>query len=378
MARPPRSSSTSGQASTEYVALLAVLAAVLAGAGLLVAPPALAKQVTGALRTAICMVGGDICRSADARAEGLDPCRVHERTQGSSGGLSVLVLGLGGNDETTLTRRSDGSVVVSTRREDEAGAGGGFGFTATPLGIELEYLGGSAGFRFARGRSWDLPDMAAATRLLAAMRAADPLPPPTWTYREGGEFIAGQAGFDAVTGESVRTLGRRTGPGGTTWYGAVRAEAAALEPLGIEGLSASRDFVVERTTVGGEPRTLTFRVVDAAGAGRVEEVAGRLDLRDPVNRAVADRLLRPRVPTTPSVLRDVRSVVARMLEAGTVERTVHEVEAEEHGVEVAAKLGLELGFRVGTVRRTSRLTDADVWTRADGVRRRADCVGDGA
>ena len=163
---PPRRP-IAGQASAEYVALLALLVAVLAGAGLLVAPPALGAKVSRALRTAICIVGGDVCRSADARAAGLAPCPVREDTRGTGGGLSVAFVELGGGDELTLTRRSDGSVVVTSGQHERGGVGLGLGTDLSPLGVHL-VADASMAVRFADGQSWELADEAAA----AAVRAA--------------------------------------------------------------------------------------------------------------------------------------------------------------------------------------------------------------
>ena len=60
-----------GQATAEYVAILAIVALLLAG-GFAVAAPPLGAKVVEAVRTGLCLVGGDICRPADAAAAGPD------------------------------------------------------------------------------------------------------------------------------------------------------------------------------------------------------------------------------------------------------------------------------------------------------------------
>jgi hypothetical protein len=371
---PPRRP-IAGQASAEYVALLALLVAVLAGAGLLVAPPALGAKVSRALRTAICIVGGDVCRSADARAAGLAPCPVREDTRRAGGGLSVAFVELGGGDELTLTRRSDGSVVVTSGQHERGGVGLGLGTDLSPLGVHL-VADASMAVRFADGQSWELADEAAAARFVRAVRAGGPLPAPTWTYREAGESADLEVGAGGAGGAALVTVGRRAGRGQTTWYVAGRAEGAVLDALDVDGLpGGQRSVVLEHTTDGTGPRELVFRVARAGASGRAEEVTGRLDLRDPANRAVAERLLRPRLPTGPALLADLRAVARRVREAGTIEWAAYDVQEDDGGFELSAKLGLELGLRVERVRRTRRLTDASVWSAADGDRRRVDCTG---
>ncbi len=149
-----------------------------------------------------------------------------------------------------------------------------------------------------------------------------------------------------------------------------------LDALDVDGLpGGQRSVVLEHTTDGAGPRELVFRVARAGASGRAEEVTGRLDLRDPANRAVAERLLRPRLPTGPALLADLRAVARRVREAGTIEWAAYDVQEDDGGFELSAKLGLELGLRVERVRRTRRLTDASVWSAADGDRRRVDCTG---
>src|SRR3954470_2961856 len=71
-----------GQATTEYAGLLALIAAVLLGAGMLVGVDVAAGVVQG-IRTGICIVGGDVCRPSDAAAAGLEPCTMGDRSGGS-------------------------------------------------------------------------------------------------------------------------------------------------------------------------------------------------------------------------------------------------------------------------------------------------------
>ena len=78
-----------GQGTTEYVGLLALVAAALLGAGMLVGLDDVGAAVAREIRTGICIVGGDICRRSDAQAAGLEPCTVSDRSRGGGATVSV-------------------------------------------------------------------------------------------------------------------------------------------------------------------------------------------------------------------------------------------------------------------------------------------------
>src|SRR6185436_16596989 len=106
------------------------LAFVSAGAmvGLGEVPTAVASTV----RTGICLVAGDICRDSDARAAGLQPCVVDDRSEGGGTTFSVGWLRVGGADGLLIAQRSDGSVVVTESEQERGGVGAGIGVEATP------------------------------------------------------------------------------------------------------------------------------------------------------------------------------------------------------------------------------------------------------
>ena len=120
--------------------------------------------------------------------------------------------------------------------------------------------------------------------------------------------------------------------------------------------------MAEYTRDGGGPRELAFRVT-APGARehQVVETVARLDLRVPANRAVAERLLRHRAPWPPAVARDLREAIRHAVRAGTVERSVYAVEDGSRSLELAARLGAEVGIEAG-----SRRSTAGSWRRAPG------------
>ena len=110
-----------GQATAEYAALLALVAPALAGAGALVGLRTIGDMVVATVRTGICIVGGDVCRTSDAEAAGLEPCTVGERALGRGLTLTVASIRLGSGDEWTAATRSDGSVLVTKSRRRSGG-----------------------------------------------------------------------------------------------------------------------------------------------------------------------------------------------------------------------------------------------------------------
>ena len=81
---PPRP--VAGQASAEYVALLAVVCAVVAGAAAVGAVPPIAAQVARQVKHGICLVAGGICTPREARAGKTRPGRPRRRAANVNGG----------------------------------------------------------------------------------------------------------------------------------------------------------------------------------------------------------------------------------------------------------------------------------------------------
>ena len=89
------SAPTPARPPPEYVALLSLIAAVLGGARRAAVPRASAS-VVATVRTGMCIVGGDVCRTADAAAAGLAPCVTGERSTRQDTTLDIAVVRLGG------------------------------------------------------------------------------------------------------------------------------------------------------------------------------------------------------------------------------------------------------------------------------------------
>jgi hypothetical protein len=375
--RPPRP--VAGQASAEYVALLAVVGAVVAGAAAVGSPPALALKLAAALRHGICRVAGGVCTSGEARAAGLSPCLVQARTDRERLGGRMLVVRLGRGDALLVERRSDGSAAVSFTDGASAGATVGVGLRL-PAGPRVGARGG-AGVQFSSGRTWEFASFAAAARFVRRwapreslgaeagrlLRRACPLchnrpspqmPKADATFHEGGpygEFAAAlhlgirNAGAGAEEeGEAGLILGRRVGRDGrVTWYDRVDTETAGrLGALlgAVEARQASAASL-EVTSVHGRPVELRVRAaarwhgdVDLPGAtssirdvaaalrgapapppggfGRRVEAEVALDLSDPANlRALAGVVEVLRLQVRPSDWDDRLRALAARLDA---------------------------------------------------------------
>ena len=361
-----RPQDTTGQATTEYAVLLALVAAALLGAGAAVGFSEVGSAVASGVRTGICIVGGDICRTSDAEAAGLEPCTVAERSEGGGTTVSVAWLRIGGGDGLTVATRSDGSVLVTKTEQRHGGAGAGLGFEASPLGVEFG-VEGAVDFTLSSGAAWEFPDAAAAARFLAGADV-----PPTWRFGDAGSTVTVEAGARAagivlagVKASASGADGARVGRGRTTLYTRMRLDSGVVLPVGAGGLAGptTGDVVAELTLEGDEPREVAFRSVGrAAGGGRVADTVARLDLRDPANRAAA------------AGAHDLRALLRLAVQRGVVERAVYDIRDDSGSFELGVRLGAELGVETADVSVQRRLVAASAWTPGSQERVREDCL----
>jgi hypothetical protein len=210
--------SPSGQASADYVGLLALVAVVLALSATAVGAPWMPSAIAGEIRHGICVVSGSLCTPAEAERAGLAPCPVYARSTMERAGARVSVIRLDRDDALVIERRSDRTVSISFvdgwRGGGEAGAGlsisGGRG-----------QVSGGAGASFHAGRTYEFPDQQAARRFLRRFAGEETLsgegrrlfralcwhcpewlegqgrelPEPSATYREGGAWADLRAAF---------------------------------------------------------------------------------------------------------------------------------------------------------------------------------------
>ena len=372
-----------GQSTTEFTALLALVAAALAGAGAVTGAGGVATAVADGVRTGICIVAGDICRASDAAAAGLAPCTVAEHTRGEGLLFTIASVRLGSEHGWTAARRSDGSMLITHARVREVGATVGIGVEASPLALEVG-ASGKLDYQFGSGRAWEFPDAASAVRFLRSedREAVE----PTWRFGDGGAVLKGslEAGGVGVASSALEAsagaaAGVRVGRGLTTYY--IRAR---LDPLdghvwvpgasaGVDG-PAARGAIVELTRDGAGPRELAFRTAGpGARGGQVVETVARLDLREPANRAAAEPLLARGLPWPPAIAGDLRALLKRAVTTGIVERSVFAVRDGSEQLKLEAKLGLALGVDGREVDIDRRLVAASAWTNGSRERAREDC-----
>jgi hypothetical protein len=370
-----------GQATTEYAGLLALIAAALLGAGMVVGLDDVGAAVAKGIRTGICIVGGDVCRASDAAAAGLEPCTVRERSGGGGTTVSVAWIRIGDRDGWSVATRSDGSVLVTRAHARKGGVGAGIGLEASPFGLSIG-IEGKADFEFGSGATWEFPDAQSAARFIA--HGGDDK--PTWRFGEAGDVLKAEAGvkgggarLTGVEATAQAAGGVRVGRGQTTLYIRTRLDSGASVWIGkhIEDMAgpSTGGVLVEMTLEHGSPREVAFRTArNGGGPGRVVDTVARLDLRDPANRAAAADLLTQELPWPAAVAREVHDVMLYTVQHGTVERSVYDVRDESSDFELAARLGEELGIEVNRVNVQRRLVGASAWTPGSQERLREDCV----
>lgn len=375
-----RRPAASGQAAAEYVALLLVVALLLAVAA--VAVPGVGERVIHAVRTAICIVGGDLCRDADAAAAGLEPCVTSARSKREDTTLDIAVVRLGEHGEWQLALRSDGQAEVTQIAENELGGTVGVGVSFSPAGVEAN-AGAALVARFHGGRAWRFPDARAAVAFLdRAMDESplDDLPDPHVRWHAIGSRADGhagvaiadlaRAGVDVGGGSAIglRSDGSRRTL--TLDLGVAEPRFAAELPGFPSAAGTRRSWVADVSWEDGTVRELALRAATSDG-GRREEFTGRLDLREPGNRAVAERLLRPGA-STPA---NLRALTGRMRTHGVIERAGYSVIESRRGFSAGAKLGVALGLTHQRIDSERRLVDAVAWVRGGPPQRRFDCIG---
>jgi len=374
--------SSAGQASAEYVALLLVAATLLTVAGAALTLPDLRHSITHAVRTAICIAGGDVCRTAEAKAAGLPPCVTSERSTRQETTLDIAVFRLGEHGEWQLALASDGSATVTRLEEREAGGTAGVGVAFSPAGVEAQARATlSAGYR--SGGLWRFADAAGAAAWLEAARRTGTVPDGRLPDVRWDAFTAqGQAAADValadlasagVRGGADGALGLRREGGRRTLTLALASDAATLMVELLEApfvLAPPRSVVADVTWEDGTVRDIAVRAATQEGE-RTEELTARLDLRDATSRALVTRVLTP----GGSPRDELRALAERVGTHGTVERAGYVTTEQRSGISIAGRLGVAIGFSDEQVTSERRLVDAVTRIRGGPLQRRFDCLG---
>jgi hypothetical protein len=386
--RAPRP--TAGQASTEYIATIALVAVVLALAAPAVGAPSVASAVVRQLERALCIAGLDICDARMAADAGLAPCALGSEMTGHEGAVTVFSIELGARGTLTVTPQTDGTVTVVRTGGGSLGVAGGKGYKvgAGPVVAEAR-ADAAARLRVQAARGWQFKNQAEADRFLEhAVRNTfeDDTFPPAWKSFEGGHELAASLGtavgedgggkgaaFGVAGSAGAAVGGRWSRDGAVTLYGRLGAEAELSWPLAPTVGTGRAEVLVEYTYDRSGPRELAFRTaVPGERGSRLTETVSRLDLRDAGNRAVARQLVDTAWPWPANLAGAVRAVADRISSHGTIERTFSEVDDGSWGA--AAEAAEELKFGVSYKRIKVRRSLVSASARAGGFEReRLDC-----
>lgn len=383
-----------GQATIDYVALVAVVA-VLLGVALGTATAGAAgvvNAVAGQIRHALCVVGGGPC--PDLRSK---PCAVASRREARHMAVSLVLVRIDRDRYVLREEMSDGTIRLTVT--DSGGLGGELGAggraTVTINGREhglRDELRGGASLIGGRGTVYVARDEREAAAIMRAIRAGEE-PPAAARERflEGGVRALGTAGLGGVfAGASLRGLAsrvagvrrdERTGDvtvslhaSGSLWGaltvafdGPVGSGEHALA-LGLTldrrhratELSLSASFALAAgeplapsiaRTLGGEAAWVTG--MSSRVGGRRVELSGRLDVRDPLVAAAWRRFRDD--PTSGDA---IRALGAAIRDRALLDVRVYRTDTTSDGAAAGLGAGVQVGGEYEHSVETSRLLGA--------------------
>lgn len=406
--------STRGQATVDYVALIAVLA-ILFGAGLAVAgvgAPSVINAVAGQMRHALCLVGGGPC--PDRRSQ---PCVVASARDSRRFAVSVVIVRVDSDHYLLREEMSDGSVRLTV---SDGGAGGvevGAGARATATD------GGRRKGRSAEARAgiqgtvrWEkvyvAKDRRAADAIERALRERrTPTAKPREVFYEGGSRLLGRADVSkGGAGASLESLsqvmlgGRRDKRTGETTIGLgarhSRWGAVTIALGGPAGSDRGNAGLTLKLDRGGKPIELAFtaagtldggaglspslqRALGGAAKGRTAggsasasgvggrrwEISARVDLRDPLVSAAWKRFKRH--PTSGDA---IGALGTALRDQGSIDARVYRTSSTSDGAAAGVSLGVRVGGEYEHTVENSRLLGASSRPSGGLWETRVDCL----
>jgi hypothetical protein len=367
-----------GQATTDYVAIVALLAVLivvaagLAGAG----APGIVNAVVSQLRHALCVVAGGSCPVAPLR-----PCTVASTRDARHIAVNLGVVRLDDDRVVLRERLSDGSfrLTVSTREGAgvEVGVGGGAELKidprGRPLGLDRELHAGGQGV-LGHGAVYYARSEREADDLLSAIRRGD-APRAGEVFYEGGvrgllraELSGARALYGQLDGAGDAMLGARQdrrsgtltislaagGAGAALASIAVGGDAGALDGQAVLGLTLDRrrqpvelSLSAKGIAAAGDSLpvgvALALRAVPDANAsaqssGRRWELGARVDLRDPAVAAAWQAFRH--APTSPAA---IRALGEQLRARATLDVRDYRLAGSATGGGARLALGLKLG-----------------------------------
>jgi hypothetical protein len=408
-----------GQGTVEYLAVVLLVAVVLGGGATAAAATGAGADVATAVPhqvlRAICIVTRGDCDRDRA------PCDVGSRTASSTWSATIAVVRLGHGRVLVVERRSDHKVVVTLTTTPSGGLQTIEGADARiERGRRRLSLGGavtaSAVAGLGHGRTWILPNDAAAQAFVAALERGDDVRTPDQEVRQGdldlgvsasrgaGDTVAGNATLtatirgsggvrtDHVTGEktyfleggadAVLELSARLRSLRATASG--QAAGAARLALTVDRSGRWVDLALmasgELSASARLPRS-AGPIADAlnvpTAGGRRWAAEAHLDLNDPGNLAAAKALV-ARLSAVPPALGDVRAAAAEMArridDHAIVDLRTYALDRTANGFDVRVGDGVGVGGGHETSTENTRLIAASTRGLDGQWRRRVDCL----
>ncbi len=385
-----------GQATTEYVGLVALVAVALALASGLTSG-GVGGQVLAGLQRGLCGVAPVGCPRPEPPRADLAACPLEQHARTEELATTIAVLRLGTSGTLALARASDGRMTVTLAHGSTVGGESGLGARLRvgrrAVAAEAE---ARAGIAWTSGRSWSFADEATARRFVATYgrkatiggqlldgvrsrcsvlcdalgwRPHAELPEPDAIYAEAGPIARLSASLGLGTraeADAGALLGRRLGrTGERTWY--LRLGAVATAALGLPGgeltAGAGHDAVLAyELDARGIPHTLRVstavelrdgaaatgtlgsrRAALAAGEGTVVELEATLDLREAVIREAAAGLVDALTgPDATALVRRARTLGGQIVRRGQVDLRVYASARTSTGLGAGVAFGAKL------------------------------------
>lgn len=401
-----------GQATIDYVALVAVLALLLAAAPAIAGAgaPGVTNAVVGQLRRALCIVSGRACP-----AERRQPCVVASRRDADHVAVSIAIVRADEDRYVLRERLSDGTLRLTLAQRSGAGVEAAVGarlrlkLKGRTIGFDREAHGGGEGV-VGHGEVYVARDDREADEIVRAigrrgLRLGRRGPRPREVFVEGGVRGLGRLGIggqaagmwldgiahamlgarrDQRSGEITISLGGElsgwallstvmTGPSGaidrqvglgltldrrhrpialSLTASGILAAGTALPPAlaGPLGIGAADDAIIALT-------------------GRRWELGARVDLRDPEVAAAWDAFRHD--PGNPAA---IRALGALLRTEAYLDVRSYAVRSEYAGVAAGLALGLKVGGELDRTTDRSRLLSAATRPPGGLWERRIDCV----
>jgi len=363
-----RSRSSSGQASVEYVALVALVAIVFAFAGsFTLQGRAIAAATMAQMRRGLCIVEGHDCKDP------VEPCSVSSHGSGTDVSATAYVIRLGGGKFALIDRLSNGKATATITRHLDGGIAFDAGHrlkiggrSAISANVRRAFLA-SAG----NGTIYTVDNETQAEALVLKLQKpnVDPnfytpairemwrkvdvampkIPPPTGRFHkfEGKVSLSGKVlGGDSVLGvRTDETTGKKT------YY---LSAGVALDPAGVVHASGTGKIAL---TVDKNDRPLDLSLVGSgdlngsmdlpasvqsiaghvkAGRGRTWELEGHLDLTQPGR------------PSVWNLVKDPAHLIGLMQNEGYVQFRAYDTSEDGMGLQGQHKM-----FGAGLTKSTS-------------------------